>query len=62
VTGVHLSFDLMVGAGTGIVALAALVAWSTFRARRRHGIWRLPMGRWWLRAAAIDRAGVHGGG
>jgi len=25
-----LSFDLMVGAGTGIVALAALVAWSTF--------------------------------
>lgn len=47
VTAVHLSFDLMVGAGTGILLLAVLVAWYAFRRRQ------LPTGKWWLRAAAL---------
>jgi cytochrome d ubiquinol oxidase subunit I len=53
VTGVHLCFDLMVGAGTALVGLAALIVLWSVRTRRRDGQWQLPYGRWWLRAAGL---------
>lgn len=45
---VHLSFDTMVGIGTGLVLLAAWFGWSAWRRRR------MPTGRWFLRAVAVS--------
>lgn len=45
---VHLSFDTMVGIGTGLVLLAAWFAWAAWRKRR------LPISRWFLRAVAVS--------
>lgn len=45
---VHLSFDTMVGIGTGLVLLAAWFAWTAWRKRR------LPASRWFLRAVAVS--------
>ncbi len=45
---VHLSFDTMVGIGTGLALLAAWFGWSAWR---HH---RLPVSRWFLRAVAIS--------
>jgi cytochrome d ubiquinol oxidase subunit I len=48
VTVVHLSFDLMVGIGFGLLALAAWLAWSWWR-HRDH-----PQSRWFLRTVAVS--------
>lgn len=45
---VHLSFDVMVGIGVGLVALAAWFGWTAWRRRR------LPRSRWFLRAVAVS--------
>ncbi|MEV6931776.1 cytochrome ubiquinol oxidase subunit I [Dactylosporangium sp. NPDC051485] len=50
VTIVHLAFDVMVGAGFALLALAAWFGWAWWRRRD------LPRSRWFLRAAAL--AGV----
>jgi cytochrome d ubiquinol oxidase subunit I len=44
---VHLAFDVMVGTGFALLALAAWFAWSWWRRRE------LPRSRWFLRAAAV---------
>jgi cytochrome d ubiquinol oxidase subunit I len=44
---VHLAFDVMVGTGFALLALAAWFAWSWWRRRE------LPRSRWFLRAAAL---------
>jgi cytochrome d ubiquinol oxidase subunit I len=48
VTVVHLSFDLMVGAGSALLALSIWYAWAW----RRHR--RIPDGRWLLRATVVS--------
>jgi cytochrome bd ubiquinol oxidase subunit I len=48
VTLVHLSFDLMVGIGFGLLALGAWLAWSWWRTRE------LPQTAWFLRAVAVS--------
>ncbi|HEY2577621.1 MAG TPA: cytochrome ubiquinol oxidase subunit I [Streptosporangiaceae bacterium] len=48
VTVVHLSFDLMVSIGFGLLALGAWLAWSWWRRREP------PKTRWFLRAVAIS--------
>ncbi len=58
ITQVHLSFDLMVGVGTALIGLSALVALVAIRDRRRLGVWRLRHGKWWLRAAALTGPGA----
>jgi cytochrome d ubiquinol oxidase subunit I len=45
---VHLSYDLMVGIGFGLVALAAWLAWAWWRRRD------VPRTRWFLRAVAVS--------
>ena len=50
ITLVHLSYDLMVAIGFGLLALGAWLAWSWWRHRD------YPQNRWFLRAAAV--AGV----
>jgi cytochrome d ubiquinol oxidase subunit I len=45
---VHLSFDAMVGIGSGLVLLAAWFGWTAWR---KH---RLPASRWFLRAVAVS--------
>jgi cytochrome d ubiquinol oxidase subunit I len=45
---VHLSFDVMVGTGFALLALAAWFGWSWWRRRD------LPRSRWFLRAAAVS--------
>ena len=48
VTVVHLSFDLMVGIGFGLLALGAWLAWSWWR---HHDY---PRSRWFLRSVAVS--------
>jgi cytochrome d ubiquinol oxidase subunit I len=48
VTMVHLSFDLMVGIGFGLLALGAWLAWSWWRTREP------PQTAWFLRAVAVS--------
>ena len=48
VTVVHLSFDLMVSIGFGLLALGAWLAWAWWRHRE------LPRSRWFLRAVAVS--------
>jgi cytochrome d ubiquinol oxidase subunit I len=45
---VHLSFDAMVGIGSGLVLLAAWFGWTAWREHR------LPASRWFLRAVAVS--------
>jgi cytochrome d ubiquinol oxidase subunit I len=51
VSAVHLSFDTMVGCGSGLLLFAAWMAWRGWR-RRRAGAPALATDRWTLRAAA----------
>jgi cytochrome d ubiquinol oxidase subunit I len=53
VTAVHLSFDLMVGIGTALLAFACLTLYRAWR-RRRAGRPPLALDRWTLRAAAAS--------
>jgi cytochrome d ubiquinol oxidase subunit I len=50
VTIVHLSFDVMVGIGLGLLALSAWYAWAWWRRRE------VPRSRWFLRATAVSGA------
>jgi cytochrome d ubiquinol oxidase subunit I len=45
---VHLSFDMMVAIGFGLLALGAWLAWSWWRRRQP------PRSRWFLRATAVS--------
>jgi len=48
VTVVHLSFDVMVGIGTALLALSAWYGWAYWRRRD------IPRSRWFLRATAVS--------
>jgi len=50
---VHTAFDVMVGLGTGLIGLSALVG-VAMPLRRRRGLPALPTGRPWLLAAAAS--------
>ncbi len=48
----HLSFDAMVGIGTGLMLLALWLAWTWWKRRE------IPRTQWFLRAVAVSGAGA----